>query len=86
MQRRIVCAATRLPSGLILCGARHCDSLMRRQMQHARETYNPTEEGFVDQFGEFLTREAAWEVASMAGQIIRLVDGIQGRLWSENLY
>jgi hypothetical protein len=54
----------------------------------ASESYawNRAEQGFVDQRGEYLTREEAFEVASKAGQIIRRCGGDEGRLFSENLY
>jgi hypothetical protein len=44
------------------------------------------EQGFIDQFGKFLTREEAWVIASENGQIRRQVGGDQSRLYSENLY
>ena len=45
------------------------------------------EQGFIDQCGNFLTREEAWKVAEAADQIIRTGPGFSGpMLYSENLY
>lgn len=44
------------------------------------------EQGFVDQFGKFYTREEAWMVAQANGQIIRDPDWCPGSLHSEHLY
>ena len=43
-------------------------------------------QGFIDQRGNFLTREEAWIVAEASGQIIRRVGGDGKKLYSENLY
>lgn len=79
-ERRIVCAANRVKSNhsIIHLGVRHCD----RFMPDGRDC----EQGFIDNRGEFLTREEAWPVALAAGQIFRRVGGDEGRLYSENLY
>lgn len=92
---RIVCAANLYPvhtdgSQVVVLGARHFDSVMRRHIaQLQRLGYNieaGTEvQGFIDQHGTFYTREAAYEIAFNNGQIIR--DGhITGELFSEHLY
>lgn len=84
---RVVCAALRHNSGEILCGPRHFDGIMQ-----ARIAFDPfghwraAEQGFVDQRGNFLTREQAYLVAKAAGQIIRRCGGDEGTLFSENLY
>lgn len=45
------------------------------------------EQGFIDQWGTFMTREQAWRVAEVAGQILYRVGGdYNGTLYSENLY
>ena len=81
--QRIVCAANKDSSTRkIVLGIRHCDRFM-----HDTDVDNRfAEQGFVDQFGTFLTREEAWKVAVAANQIIRRVGGDEGRLYSENLY
>ncbi|MFY9326479.1 MAG: hypothetical protein WAO76_00425 [Georgfuchsia sp.] len=85
--RRVVCAAVRV-NAHIICSARHYDSLMHAQMNLIDEAYSGAnvEQGFIDQHGEFMTREEAHKVATEAGQIIRRCGGDVGRLFSENLY
>lgn len=90
VDRRIVCAAIRHSgTGLVVCGARHFDDVMRGQLM-ALDGLGMTDEwdeqGFIDQRGNFLTREEAFAVASAAGQIMRRCGGDDGRLFSENLY
>lgn len=89
---RIVCAANKnLISGDILLGVRHCDKLMRRQRDRL-ESFGKNsdyEQGFIDRYGVFHSRTAAWKIALEANQIIRRVGGDTrdgGTLYSENLY
>lgn len=93
---RIVCSAIRhKETGLILCGARHFDPIMRAMIQREQElkgqdmmahTWRSAEQGFVTNIrGEFVTREQAWKIAEAAGQI-RQVTGRPGTLYSEDLY
>lgn len=44
------------------------------------------EQGFVDQFGTFLTRKEALEIAKENGQIIRDIGYEPDELYSEHLY
>lgn len=94
-RRCVVCAANRHTDAdlrvWLLLGPRHWGPTMRHQAKmlpfdaHALEW----EQGFIDQRGEFLTREEAWKVAEAAGQIFQRVGGDTingGRLFSENLY
>lgn len=88
---RIVCAAVRLKDGLVVCGARHFDSRMRdalcRISTHDMDgTLTGAKQGFIDQYGSFLTREEAWTVAHTNGQIIRDHERCIGTLYSEHLY
>lgn len=76
---RVVCAALRRGE-TIVCGPRHWDQLCRGTSKDGWE------QGFVDQRGNFLTREEAWKVAERNGQIIRRCGGDGERLYSENLY
>lgn len=86
-QPRIVCAAMRNEKGDVIIGIRHNDTFMREaKMADGRERWRGAEQGFVDQFGVFLSREAAWIVATEAGQIVRRCGVDEGRLFSENLY
>jgi hypothetical protein len=49
------------------------------------ENHAGWDQGFIDQFGDFLTRREAWEIAKDRGQILRDVS-TPGTLYSENLY
>lgn len=87
MTRRVVCAAIRGKAGRVICSARHFDDLMRRQVAaDVFGDWSVAEQGFIDQRGEFMTREEAHKIATEAGQIIRRCGGDEGRLFSENLY
>lgn len=87
MSRRVVCAANRSQvTGRIILGVRHWDSFMAQEIKRSDAGSDSYEQGFIDQQGEFMTREEAWEVATAAGQIVRRVGGDEGRLYSENLY
>lgn len=91
-QRRVVCAANRLPDGRLIAGARHWDEVMRAQVELLSDRYKSgdiatAEQGFIDQWGTFLTRAEAWTVAVAADQIHRRGPGFDGpELYSENLY
>lgn len=87
--QRVVCAAARNAHGDIVCAPRHYDATMRAQMDAAPERWprgGHPEQGFVDQFGTFLTREEAWVIAEREGQIHRRCGGDGAELFSENLY
>lgn len=88
--RRVAAAANRY-GGYIVVGARHHDIMMQTQMmvigyeklwEFAGGRDNE-EQGFIDQWGIFLTREEAWVVAEAAGQI-RTYEFGHGTLFSEN--
>lgn len=91
----IVCAAVRsTASEAIHASPRHFDSIGASSI---RNSTNPLdleqevewEEGFLDQFGTFYSRQAAWVIAVNACQIIHRCGGDEadgGTLYSENLY
>lgn len=83
--QRIVCAAIRLKSGHIITSARHFDMLMRKQIDRCRLTIRDSEQGFIDQWGNFLNRQEAWVIAERQKQI-RKRTGQHGTLYSEDLY
>jgi peroxiredoxin len=94
-QRRVVCAALRAADGRVLLGIRHYshdmhDQLARRDDRLRFQHLHDPDQGFVDQFGVYLTREEAYRVANEAGQIIhpeRCGGGLDGpKLYSEGLY
>ena len=88
--RRVVCAAIKDSSGRIICGARHYDSLMHGQLNNSKEwTKFEVEQGFVDQWQNYMNRKDAKIVAKAANQIIRTGGGYDDScedLYSENLY
>lgn len=89
MTQRIVCAANKFEGvgkTFIVLGARHYDTLMNEAIKRLPPGTYEKEQGFIDQCGNFLTREEAYMVAVGADQIIRRVGGDEGRLFSENLY
>lgn len=88
-KQRVVCAANRnLRTGHIVCGARHFDGLMIATIEAlgARLDWRDSEQGFVDQFGAFLTREEARVIAEREGQVIRRFGCPEHMLFSEHLY
>ena len=87
-QQVVVCAACR-KDGIILAGARHYDKVMRSQADAIGTKLVGFEEGFIDQFGDFLTREEAMKIAIAAGQKVDIERGCGGDteiLYSEGLY
>ena len=90
-QQIVVCAACR--SGeLVIAGARHFDKVMRSQILAIKRNNllgNGWEEGFIDQFGDFLSREQAMKTALAARQKVDIERGCGGdmtTLFSEGLY
>jgi len=97
--QRVVCAANKyyfmFSDGtfeeVIVCGARHYDKIMRNQInafdEHFWSCKIREEQGFIDQHGNFLTREVAYIIARENGQIIRECGNPNSKeLFSENLY
>lgn len=106
--QRVVCAAIRIQDviGLptIIIGPRHYDAVMHEAIEthvycygshyhyDLKERWSQAEQGFIDQWGNFLTRTEAWLIAFTAGQILRFVGNQNPRelmaqeLFSENLY
>lgn len=80
------------------CSPRHWDVVMRSLIGVLDEAYYERKvsevQGFIDQRGNFLTREQAWLIAQRNGQIkyrcgadeYQLDGVLTGRLFSENLY
>lgn len=92
MSKRIVCAAIRNSKGRIITGARHYDGIMHTTLNYCTDHLDwedPSQitQGFIDQRGNFLTREEAFDIAEANEQIIRLCGNEDKRkLCSENLY
>lgn len=87
-QSVVVCAANRHSSGLIICGARHWDMLMHAQAEASGLMgWHDCEQGFINQFGEFLTREEALAVVKESGQPFEQDRNVsKTKLFSEGLY
>lgn len=87
-EQRVVCAAHRhRETGNVITGVRHFDNFIRQQIAIRGDSHVEWhEQGFVDQFGQFLTREEALALATKNGQIYRRCGGDEKRLYSENLY
>jgi hypothetical protein len=90
--RVVVCAAIKY-GDVIVCGARHYDSIMREQIKfmniaNYRITPSFIVQGFIDQYGVFMDRKEALCVAHEAGQINtrRPKTDPFDELFSEDLY
>lgn len=109
----IVCAAMLMDDGLIVPGVRHFSPEMRVVLKRIygkgfklfkwwiKKPYHlrVKEQGFIDQFGNFYSRKAAWRIADINGQICLYDPAGKGKkipqpanqgdikeLFSENLY
>jgi hypothetical protein len=95
----IVCAAMRhRPTGLIVAGARHFDTVMRPIIEKLGLGHVDWDQGFIDQYQQFYDRKTAWKIADVNGQLRRPTTyertyaprpagvGDEGILFSENLY
>lgn len=88
-KRYVVCAAMMNSKGEVLLGVRHWDMFMRMHAIKDKKRlpeWAEEEQGFVDNFNNFMRREEAWNVAVEAGQIRYKLDGLEGVLYSEHLY
>lgn len=85
-ERIVVCAANKMPDGHLLIGARHWDSLMHEQANRLGYKGGDEEQGFIDQFGVFMSRDEALKVASKNGQQLKRPVDTYETLYSENLY
>jgi hypothetical protein len=77
---RIVCAAQRTPSGVVVMGIRHFCPVMHINfalMGISGEEKINSESGFIDNYGRFLTRQEAFQIQHKTGH---------GDLYSEDLY
>lgn len=95
IRRRVVCAAIRAADGDLLLGIRHYSEDMHRQIEQRRDGAKfkhrmDEDQGFVDQWGRWMSRVEAYTVAQHAGQIVRpdaCREGLDGwKLYSEGLY
>ena len=93
--RRVVCAAIRAADGDVLLGIRHYSRDMHKQItaRHDGKKFthrHDPDQGFVDQWGVYMTREEAYKVAEASGELVHpehCGDGLEGKkLYSEGLY
>ncbi len=94
--RIVVCAAIRAADGSLLLGVRHYSRDMHSQMEARTDGAkfahrHDEDQGFVDQYGIYMSRAEAYQIANAAGQIryphlSRI--GLNGelKLYSEGLY
>lgn len=89
--QRVVCAACRW-NGVVVLGARHLDPQMRSTMKMLFPDVDnigikfSKEQGFIDQWNNYLTRRQALEIATRKNQMFRRCGDDEIRLYSENLY
>lgn len=76
-----------------LIGPRHFDNVMRKQLDFMRRTYPKLDaalfdQGFIDQWGRFYTREEAMKAIKESGQPFNIErnGGQDKELFSEGLY
>lgn len=84
-QRKVVCAAVRHKEikEVVICSARHFDALMRSIINLTEWTHHDfREQGFVDQWGIYMSREEARAVAIEYG----VEPDLKNTLFSEDLY
>lgn len=84
--QRVVCAANRNSKGFVLLGARHWDDWMQITIDALGLIDTDWEQGFIDQFGNFLTREEAAIVARDKEQLNGMYPFVTDALMSEHLY
>jgi len=90
--RVVVCAATQLifsdNTSLIVASPRHWDKTAHSIVDRLKDTPTIDDEtqGFIDQYGVFMTRQEAHVIATRKNQIVRRCGGDDHKLFSENLY
>ena len=82
---RVVSMAANIVDGHLVVGNRHWCPLMQMQVErldlNCKKHNISTDQGFVDQWGIYMSREEAWDVAKKAGQIKEVF--VEGTLFSE---
>lgn len=84
IERQVVCAANRY-GDLIVLGVRHHCPIMNNTLDLLGIDGFTKEQGFVDQWGNYMDRVEALEVLEANGRFIR-DDDFMDELYSENLY
>jgi len=89
LPQRIVCAAVRYPGYPVILGVRHFDEITTEQIKAMKiptHLYGTEIQGFVDNFGQFLSREEAYPIAVAQQQIYRQSTYPTNELFTEMLY
>jgi len=87
----IVCAACRY-GDFIVTGARHWDNIMINTVRKiygnsSKEVCSKSDQGFIDQYGRFYSRQEAYQIVQENGQPFNAArNTIVGELYSEGLY
>lgn len=84
IERQVVCAANRY-GDLIVLGVRHHCPIMNKTLDLLGIEEPSVEQGFVDQWGNYMDRVEALEVIKANGRWIRDEEYLD-ELYSENLY
>jgi len=87
--QRVVCAAVKMTDGVVFVGVRHFCPTMRMMIKLAgydKEKLAGSEQGFIDNFHNFLTRQEAFIIAERQGQYMPYEPFTPGTLYSEDLY
>lgn len=87
--RLIVAAALKTKEGFLIVGARHMDGIMRATM--AKLNIKPSDipranHGFIDNFGVWVDRVEALEIATSQKQLRFIKVNPINKLFSEDLY
>lgn len=90
---RIAGVANQMYDGTVICGGRHGDHVMNKQMDlffaskpKCTELNTHVGQGFIDQWGNFLDRRQAFKIALFQDQIKFRCGGDNEELYSENLH
>lgn len=82
---RVVSMAANIVDGRLIVGNRHFCPIMQMQIEtqglNSRVHNIGTDQGFIDQWGIYMSRQEAWDVAKRAGQIKEVFQ--EGTLYSE---
>jgi len=90
VNRKVIAAACK-QGDIVIVGARHFDKWMHTQLEFAgTSVFNPSKwtQGFIDNRGNFLTREEAMILVKESGQEfdIERNGGQNTKLYSEGIY
>ena len=73
-----------IKTGYVVCGLRHCNCFAIAQM--ITTIRHPQIQGFITNFGKFVDRKEAFNIAEKAGQLLDMGTKSERSLISEDLY